>query len=249
MGLDQTDDSAKARELDSADFQANLSAQMWSPEQKNSLGPSGSDSSAASFQLANLTISSDSNAVTKDTKEAGDLAKTKAENAAPKGLEEANSYLFKAANSAVHESIYKLPKWASLPKPSPDLGCVSSFSNRYREALKDAGVISSVDDKSFRNLYQVNMDELNKSMGVFSKKPEEQLMRKIEAGDVKEGDVIEGINPGTSKRHMGIVGGIENGQRIVYDNYGGVWRKEGLNDRFGQYKEHNYYRVYLPPKK
>lgn len=181
-----------------------------------------------------------------DSKNAAEQGKDK-----PAELQEANSYLFKAADSVVNQSIYKLPKWATLklPAPTPDLGCVSSFSNRYRESLKMAGVIASLDENAFKDLYQVNMTEMNKVMGLNSADPTKRLLKEISASEIKEGDIIEGQNPGTTTRHVGIVGGIENGKRMVYDNYGGTWRKEGLEDRFSRYKEEKFFRAYLPPKK
>jgi hypothetical protein len=157
-----------------------------------------------------------------------------------KNLPEANSLLMQAADQTVNQSIYRLPRWAQLPKPVPGLGCVSSFSNRYREALRLAGIIDSADDKRFRNYYWVNMDELNKDLG------RDRLLQGVQEKEIKEGDLIEGVTPDTSKRHIGIVGRIENGERMVYDNYGGIWRKEPLTLRFGQYKEHHYFRAYLP---
>ncbi|MBX9686004.1 MAG: hypothetical protein K2X27_04830 [Candidatus Obscuribacterales bacterium] len=156
---------------------------------------------------------------------------------------EANPFLARAASEAVNKPIYSLPRWASLPKPSPNLGCVSSFSNRYRQALSYAGIINSVDDTAYRNYYQVNMDELNKKMG-----SQAGLLKPISKAELKEGDLIQGSDPGTTRRHMGIVGSIENGSRMVYDNYGGLWRKEPLDHRFGSYKELNYYRAFLPKK-
>ncbi|MFX8546834.1 hypothetical protein ABTM05_19445, partial [Acinetobacter baumannii] len=79
---------------------------------------------------------------------------------------------------------------------------------------------------------------------------EAQLLKPISKDEAKEGDVIECIDPDTTKRHMGIVGGIENGKRMVYDNYGGIFRKEPLDLRFASYPEEqrHYYRPYLPPK-
>ena len=166
----------------------------------------------------------------------------------PNELREANSFLFKAADSVVHQSIYKLPKYITgLPKPSPDLGCVSSFSDRYREALKMSGVIDKSDAKEYRELYQVNMDQMNKVMGLNAANPEQRLLKPISINELKEGDIVEGKNPGTTTRHVGIVGGIENGKRMVYDNYGGTWKKEPLDDRFGRYKQEDFFRAYLPP--
>ena len=156
---------------------------------------------------------------------------------------EANSLLLQAADQTVNQSIYRLPRWSHLSKPVPGLGCVSSFSNRYRAALNMAGFIDSPDDKKYRDIYSVNMDDLNKVMG------SQRLLDRIKSSDVKEGDVIEGVNPDSSKRHIGIVGRIENGTRMVYDNFAGTWRKESLSDRFGQYEENNYYRAFLPPRK
>jgi hypothetical protein len=158
------------------------------------------------------------------------------------GPAEANSLLLQAADETVNKSIYKLPVWARLSSPAPGVGCVSSLSNRYREAMRLSGTISSTDDKQYRDLYWVNMDEFNKDMG------RSGLLQKVANTDVREGDIIEGLNPNTFQRHVGIVGRVENGLRMVYDNYGGIWRKEPLDVRFGDYKEKDYFRVYLPHK-
>jgi len=155
---------------------------------------------------------------------------------------EANSFLLKAADETINQSIYRLPSWSHLSKPDPGVGCVSSFSNRYREALRLAGEIPNVSDKQYRNYYQVNMDEMNRVMG------QDKLLSPITAKDVREGDVIEGVNPDTTKRHVGIVGRVEHGQRMVYDNYGGVWHKESLDARFGGFQQQKYFRAFLPPK-
>jgi hypothetical protein len=226
MVNDITKDDAKASE---ASVSTHINNEAWD-RQANSLGQP-SQNTAAERTLAPLTIT--------DTKD-------KSASPAPaesKDPAEANNLLLQAADQTVNLSIYKLPKWAALPKPSPGLGCVSSFSNRYREALHLAGIIDSPESKQYRNYYQVNMDELNKVMG------RDRLLNKISATDVKEGDIIEGVTPDTSKRHMGIVGRMENGQRMVYYNFGGTWLKEPLDYRFKQYEQNNYYRAYLPQKK
>jgi hypothetical protein len=155
---------------------------------------------------------------------------------------EANQFLLSSADQTINQSIYALPRWAHLPKPTPDVGCVSSFSNRYREAMRLAGVLDNSNDHKFRNYYQVNMTDLNKSMG------SDKLLKPINDADMKEGDVIEAVDPDTTHRHMGIVGRVENGRRMVYDNYGGTWRKEAMDDRFSTYKERHYYRAFLPAK-
>ena len=157
---------------------------------------------------------------------------------------EANEALLKAAEETVNKSIWKLPSYVrGLPNPSPDLGCVSSFSDRFRRALQIEGRIDKTSDQAHRKYYQVNMDDLKRVMG------SDQLLVRIKPEDAREGDVVMGLNPGTTSRHMGIVGKMENGQRMAYDNFGGSWRKEGLDARFGRYKEQQYYRAYLPEKK
>ena len=263
MGRELTNESVEARNnADSASFAAGLSADMWSPDaQVSAKAAAPRDANKQQDLPAQLTIvaladsskSESSKQETNNPESSASDAKAdgKKESATEKaGLTEANSFLYKAALATENQSIFKLPRWASgLPKPSPDLGCVSSFTNRYREALRLSGLISSTDDSSFRNLTQVNMDELNKVMGVDKSNPDEQLMRKIDPGEAKEGDILEARNPGTSSRHMGILGGIENGKRVVYNNYGGIWRKDAIDDRFGRYKEWTFYRAYLPPKK
>lgn len=220
-----------------------LSAELWSSKSDASpvskLPPS--DSRRNSVQLAELEISGlkkDDN----DKLEDMELAAAKSKKADKPQPAEANTFLLEAAAQTVNQSIYQLPKWARLAKPAPDLGCVSSFSNRYREALRLAGLVDSVGENKYRNYYQVNMDELNKVMG------RDKLLVAIPADQMKEGDIIQSSNPGTFKRHMGIVGGIENGKRMLYNNYGGTWRYEPLDERLGIYKEHRYYRAYLPPK-
>lgn len=250
MGLEHNTESAEAHKSDSADsanFAAGLSAQLWSSDTtKIPVAKTAGDSSPASLTIVALADTAKDSESKPTDATAGKIQKESDKTALP----EANQYLFQAAKAAENQSIYKLPKWGNgLPKPSPDLGCVSSFTNRYREALRLAGVIDSTDSKDYRNLTQVNMDELNKVMGVSKTNPQEQLMKKIDPAEVKEGDILEARNPGTTSRHMGIVGGIENGKRVIYNNYGGIWRKEAIDDRFGRYKEWTFYRAYLPPKK
>lgn len=228
---------------------------------------------AASFELAELSIDLDNDSESKrsqKTETAGmqkipeekeqQTALGKAEelnkasdlnndSVAKSQVKEAGPYLFTLAKEAENKSIYRLPSWARLPKPSADLGCVSSFSNRFRQAMVMAGLIANNDEKTYRNYYQVNMDALNNVLGIGSQPGPDSLLRPISAQEAKEGDIIQGLTPGTTSRHMGILGSVENGSRTVYNNYSGLWRKENIETRFGKYPVHNYYRVYLPPKK
>ncbi len=236
----KSDEPAKADSKPSADSKVDQNSRDAKPD------PKGNDKHEDPKSDGKSGESKPGDLKNGEVKDAGEKAKDN-----PEELEEANALLLKSADAVVNQSIYKLPKWAKsmLPVPPPELGCVSSFSNRYRETLKMSGRINSTEDSAYKELYQVNMTEMNKAMGLNSSDPSKRLMKEINASEVKEGDIIEGQNPGTTTRHVGIVGGIENGKRMVYDNYGGTWRKEGLDDRFGRYKEEKYFRAYLPPKK
>jgi hypothetical protein len=217
-----TKEGAQAPEKHNSELSAALWAHKPEPGAHGLRSEAASDAAAA--HLTKLTISDKAQAVPSNASR------------------EANSFLLKASDETVNKSIYRLPSWSHLSKPDPGVGCVSSFSNRYREALRLAGDIPNVNGKQFRNYYQVNLDEMNRVMG------QDKLLARIDVKDVKEGDVIEGVNPDTTKRHVGIVGRVENGQRMVYDNYGGIWHKESLSARFGEYQQENFYRAYLPPK-
>ncbi|MBX9723335.1 MAG: hypothetical protein K2X81_18165 [Candidatus Obscuribacterales bacterium] len=249
-----TEASIEARDKShkAEDVSADLSSQQWAKPEKIDAPskPNLVQNDSATKALGQLTIDDNFNVRPVDKSEAGDAAKDGPQKLGDKGLNkaaaitrEANEFLMKAADQTVNQSIYQLPKWASLPKPTPDVGCVSSFSNRYREALQLSGIIPKADDKQYRDLYQVNMDDFNKVMG------KNQLLKPISESEAKEGDIVEGLNPGTTSRHMGIVGRIENDQRTVYDNYGGKWRHEPLEARFGKYQEKHYFRAYLPKEK
>ncbi len=257
MGPELNSESVRSPEDQKLQDQADLSAGLWQEArnlQESDLNRSDSKDSNAKVQdarteqpdaskLPELKLSNSENS----SKESSD--KSKETEARPeKDLQEANTYLLKASEAAVNQSIWALPRWSRLPKPTPSLGCVSSFSNRFREAMQMAGVIDSTQDKQFRELYQVNMDEFNKVMGLDASDSNKRLLREIPASEVKEGDMVQGLNPGTTKRHMGVLGPEENGERIVFDNYAGKWRREGLEERFGIYEELRYYRVYLPEK-
>lgn len=229
--MDRIQEKAKP----ASDGQTDFRPEAWNAARLN-VQPEGNGSSPnGSEQLPKLTI--------ENGNPPHQGPEVRLANADPKGAGlEANQFLLKSADQTINQSIYALPRWAHLPKPSPGVGCVSSFSNRYREALHLAGVLDNVNDDKLRNYYQVNMTDLNRSMGT------DKLLKPINDADMKEGDVIEAVDPNTTGRHMGIVGRIENGQRMVYDNYGGTWRKESLNSRFGEYTERHYYRAFLPSK-
>lgn len=163
----------------------------------------------------------------------------------PEELKEANASLFKAAVEAENTSIWQLPKYIrGLPKPTPDLGCVSSFSDRFRRAMEMEGVINSAKDADHRKYYQVNITDVTNVM------MNDNLLRRIDPSEVREGDVIIGQRPGTSSRHMGIIGKVENGALQSYHNHGGKWIKQSAHERFDkQYPQVEYYRAYMPPKK
>jgi hypothetical protein len=163
----------------------------------------------------------------------------------PEELREANTALFKAATEAENKSIWKLPTYIrGLPQSSPELGCVSSFSDRFRRAMEIEGSISNPRDASHRKYYQVNMDDL---IGVMSA---DNLLKRIDPSEVREGDIIVGKSPNSTSRHMGIVGRDEKGVQQTYHNNGGKWIKQSAQTRFyDRYPQVEYYRAYLPPKK
>ncbi|MBX9572276.1 MAG: hypothetical protein K2X77_25500 [Candidatus Obscuribacterales bacterium] len=164
----------------------------------------------------------------------------------PEELKEANESLFKAATESLNTtSIWQLPKYIrGIPKATPDLACVSTFSALFRKAMENEGVIASDKDAAHRKYYQVNMDEL------FNKMVPDNLLRKIDPSEVRAGDIIVGRRPGTTSRHLGVVGQVENGELQTYHNDGGRLIQQSANERFyKRYPQVEYYRAYLPAKK
>lgn len=227
----------------SNDDAAALSAQQWQSEK--SPQPATRDKSKETNPvLPSLALdNSAGKEQAKPQKITDKAAKAEAVDALLNEKPEANEALLKAADESVNKSIWRLPRWAKLPSPSSDLGCVSSFSDRYRRALQLEGVIDSPKDAAHRKYYQVNMTDLQSAMG------RDGLLQRIDAKDARPGDVVMGLTPGTTTRHMGIVGRVEGGVQQVYDNFAGTWRKESLAGRFDRYPVREYYRAYLPEKK
>lgn len=234
-----------------------LSASLWQAKPDKTKG----DDSTKSAQTPSLEIVDEKgtksaanadNSVTKASTESAEQKLTprklidKAEKEPkPEELREANTALFKAATEAENKSIWRLPTYIrGLPQSSPELGCVSSFSDRFRRAMEIEGSISNLRDTSHRKYYQVNMDDL---IGVMSA---DNLLKRIDRSEVREGDIIVGKRPNSTSRHMGIVGRDEKGVQQTYHNDGGRWIKQSAQARFyDRYPQVEYYRAYLPPKK
>lgn len=247
--VQQADEAEKKVEKTGDNHSSDLNASLWD---KSNAGASKADNPVAKSPTSTpelvITDSKGNNLTPTAEKAATDAPRKiqdKVDNRLDQPLQDANVNLLKAADEAVNKSIYRLPTYIKgLPEPSSDLGCVSSFSDRYRRALELSGNISSMKDTDYRQYYQVNMTDLKDKM------IPDGLLQRIPKDEVKEGDVIMGFIPHTTTRHMGIVGRVENGVRQVYDNYGGIFRKESLDGRFSRrYTAIEYYRAYLPPKK
>lgn len=247
------------KEKDSSTERApeDLSASLWQAKSDTTKAPESTKSlQAPALEIVDektaKTSTNTDNSVAKVSAEASEQKLTarklidKAEKEPkPEELREANTALFKAATEAENKSIWKLPTYIrGLPQSSPELGCVSSFSDRFRRAMEIEGSISNSRDASHRKYYQVNMDDL---IGVMSA---DNLLKRIDPSEVREGDIIVGKRPNSTSRHMGIVGRDEKGAQQTYHNDGGRWIKQSAQTRFyDRYPQVEYYRAYLPPKK
>ena len=246
-------ETIKAPESAADNPAANLSASLWDSAHDSALGKASASriSSAPPLELVDEKSKKNENtkvaaAESSDAKIAPRKLMDKFE-APPKQeeLREANDALFRAAKEAQNQSIWRLPKYIrGLPQPTPDLGCASSVSDRFRRAMETEGSISSLKDSDHRKYYQVNVTEFLSSL------TNDNLLKRIDPSEVREGDIIVGMKPGTSSRHMGIVGAEENGIRQSYHNHGGKFIKQSAQERFNdKYPQIEYYRAYLPPKK
>jgi hypothetical protein len=140
-----------------------------------------------------------------------------------------SDFIMHEAEKSVGKPMY-LPEAAEkMDFAPPELGCAASVSHVLKHALSKAEHAGNFPE-GHKEVLEINVGQLErklqKDLGAVPVKP----------GDARPGDIIIGRGDG-SDQHVGILGEIEHGKRVVYHNKSGIWTKDTVDHRFGKYED------------
>ena len=143
---------------------------------------------------------------------------------------DATRTLLDNAESMVGKSLLNQPRDSQYRGSDvpPNLGCAATVSNL---------LMMSNPEFTGRD-FQINVDKLESTL-----RRNLEAYRLSDSANPQPGDIVIGRDGRGGGRHVGILGPVENGQQMVFNNSGGQLAKEPLAKAFERYKTIYYLRV------